>query len=141
MAPVHYSRPTRVLHIAFATDIEYRALLAIEEILKCKAEPCLADATALYTLLAQMEEQGRGTDQAFEGVRGPEEMTRITSSYAAKLGADDVRVVRCAEYFWVRIESRKDSANLLFTQANGEVFAQSSRGNRRPSRLGLLESA
>jgi hypothetical protein len=141
MAPVHYSRPTGVLHIAFAADIEYRALLAIEEILECKAEPCLADATALYTLLARMEEHGRGTDQAFEGVRGPEEMTRITSSYAAKLGADDMRLVGCAEYFWVRIEGRKDSANLLFTQTNTEVFAQSFPANRRPSRPILLESA
>ena len=141
MAPVHYSRPTRVLHIAFAADIEYRALLAIEEILQCKAEPCLADATALHAFLGRMEEERRGTDPTFEGVGGPEEMTRITSGYTAKLGADEVRVVGCGEYFWVRIEGRKNSANLLFTQANSELFAQSLHGNRRVSRLCLLESA
>jgi len=143
MAPVHYSRPARALHMAFAVDIEYRALLAIEEVLDCKAAPCLADATPLNALLARMEEQGRGTDHAFEGVGGPEEMTRITSSYAAKLDVDDVRVVTCGEYFWVRIEGKKDSANLLFTQANSERFVQSLHGSRGPSspRLGLLESA
>lgn len=121
MAPVYYSRPTRVLHIAFAADIEYRALLAIEEILICKAEPCMADATSLNSMLAQIEEQGRGTDQLFENVRGAEEMTRIASGYAAKLGADDLRIAGCGEYIWVRMEGRKDSANLLFTQRTSEA--------------------
>lgn len=126
MAPVYYSCSTRVLHIAFAADIEYRALLAIEEILECKAEPCMADATSLNSMLAQIEEQGRGTDQLFEHVRGADEMTRIASGYAAKLGADDVRAAGCGEYIWVRMQGRKDSANLLFTQKTSEV-AQSFR--------------
>jgi len=121
MAPVYFSRNTRVVHIAFAADIEYRALLAIEEILECKAEPCMADATSLTSMLAQIEEQGRGTDQLFQNVRGAEEMTRIASGYAAKLGADDVRVAGCGEYIWVRMQGRKDASNLLFTQRTSEL--------------------
>ena len=121
MAPVYYSRPARVLHLAFAADIEYRALLAIEEILQCKAEPCMADATSLNSMLAQIEERGRGTDQLLENVRGPEEMTRITSGYAAKLGAADVRVAGCGEYIWVRMQGRKDASNLLFTERTSEA--------------------
>jgi hypothetical protein len=48
-------------------------------------------------------------------------MTRIASGYAAKLGADDLRIAGCGEYIWVRMEGRKDSANLLFTQRTSEA--------------------
>lgn len=123
MAPIHYGRSARILHIAFATDVEYRALLAIEQMLDCKAEPCLANGSALRALLARVEEHRRGTNVVFEDVRGPDEMTRITSGYAAKLGAEDIRLVACGEYVWVRIVNRKISSNLLFRPVLTEVTA------------------
>lgn len=117
MAPVHFNASTRVLHVAFGGDIEYRALLSIEQTLDCKAEPCLAAATAIRSWLQSSEEQGRGGDQIFENVRGPEEITRIASSYATKFCADEARLSPCGEYIWMRIQGGKDAANLIFRQA------------------------
>jgi type IV pilus assembly protein PilB len=117
MAPVHSNASTRVLHVAFGGDIEYRALLTIEQILDCKAEACLADASAIQSWLEASEEQGRGADQVFEDVRGPEEITRIASSYATKFCADEARISACGEYIWMRIQGGRDAANLVFRQA------------------------
>jgi hypothetical protein len=106
-----------ILHVAFDGDIEYRALLAIEQMLDCKAEPCVADASAVQGWLKSRELQGRGADQGFENICQHDEITRITSSYATKCRADDARVTRCGEYIWVRVEGGFDTANLLFRRA------------------------
>jgi hypothetical protein len=44
-------------------------------------------------------------------------MTRITASYAAMLKAHDVRLTRCAEFIWARVDAGEASANLLFPAA------------------------
>jgi len=114
MAAVSYIAATRVMHVAFAEGIDYGVLLAIEQALECRAEPCVTGQNALASLLAQLEQKPRRSDQVFPQARTPDEMTRITSSYAAMLSATDVRLTRCAEFIWVRVEAAKDSANLLF---------------------------
>ena len=118
MSPVHFNASARKLHLAFAADIEYRALLAIEQMLDCEAEPCLADASAVQNWLESNEEQAGGADPVFENVRSPEEISRILVSYATKLCADDARVTACGEYIWARIQSGDDATNLLFRRAN-----------------------
>jgi hypothetical protein len=121
MVPAHYVTSTRILHVAFASGIEYGALLAIEQMLECKTAPCITGSAALEAVLARIEEEQR-PDQVFEGARDPEEMTRISSSYAAKLGAVDVRLVLCGEYIWVRMEGKNASTNLLFSKSAAETL-------------------
>lgn len=48
-------------------------------------------------------------------------MIRIISSYAAKLTAQAVRLVGCAEYVWVKIEGTKEAVNLIFEQPSAEA--------------------
>jgi hypothetical protein len=55
MVLVHFNSFTRTLHVGFAAEIEYRALLAIEQMRDCKAEPCVVDATAVQRWLASSE--------------------------------------------------------------------------------------
>lgn len=131
MAPVFYNASTRVLHMAFSGEVDYRVLLAIEHILECRAEPCIANATAVHELLSGMEEEGLGADQIFGHVGKGDEMTRIISSYASTPGAERVRLAACGEYMWVRIEG-KNSVNLLFGQQKKEIFSTSMR---RPLKL------
>jgi len=89
----------------------------LEQMLSCKTEACLTTSTALEVVLGLEQE----ADKVFDGPRLPEEMTRITSSYALKLGAQEVRMVVCGEYIWVRIENRSDAANLLFSRNTTEM--------------------
>ncbi len=118
MVPVHFNKSTRVLHVAFAADIEYRALLAIEQMLDCKAEPCLADGSAVESWLQSSQEQACGTDPVFESVRGPDETARILVSYATKFCADDARITTCGEYIWARIQGGDDAADLFFRRSS-----------------------
>jgi Type II secretion system (T2SS), protein E, N-terminal domain len=123
MVPVHFVPATRTLHMAFARNIEYRAILAIEQILECTAEPCLATSSAVRSILKQMEESHRGSDVELENATDTEQMCRITSSYSANLGAGEVRMARCGDYIWVRVRGKKDSANLIFSQTHSRSSA------------------
>lgn len=116
MVPVYFSPSTRVLHIAFAGDIEYRILLAIEQMLECKAEACVADANAVQSWLESGQNIPRGSDQLFERVRSLDEIARITVSYAARFCASDARMARCGEYIWIRLQ-HEHATNLLFRQS------------------------
>ncbi len=118
MLPVHFAREARLLHIAFSGEIDYPALLAIEQMLECKTAPCLAPSTELAGVLARMEEEevDPRPEKVFDGLRSPEEMARITSSYAARLGPGQVRTIVCGEYVWIRMEGRAAPTDLLFAR-------------------------
>ena len=120
MVPVHFVRAARILHVAFSGDIEYPVLLAIEQMLECKTTPCLATSAAITTVLARMDEEEPRPEKVFDGLRRPDEVARITASYAARLGAKQVRAVVCGEYFWIRIEHETDVTNLLFARKTAE---------------------
>ncbi len=96
--------------------VAYRVLLAIEEMLGCKTAACLTNSGTLEAALVCIEQETKISGKLFEGRRGSEEMTRLTSSYALKLKAQDVRVVACAEFMWIRIAGPGDTANLLFSR-------------------------
>jgi hypothetical protein len=114
MLPVHFSEISRTLHLAFAGPVEYPALVAVEQMLDCKTEACLTTASALQSGLEHMEINPASSEKEFVGARGPEEMTRIVSSYTARLSADRVRAVTCGELAWVRLEGGESFMNLLF---------------------------
>ncbi len=121
MLPVHFSAATRVLHIAFAGDIEYPALVAIEQMLECKTETCLTTSAGLKAAFDRMEQKLASLEKEFAGMREPEEMARITSSYAGRLGANNIRIAACGDLVWVRIEGSKEVMNLMFNTTNART--------------------
>ena len=118
MMPVHFSKATRALHIAFADDIEYPVLVATEQMLDCKTHSCLITSAVLRTAFERMEQQSMPLEKEFTETRASVEMTRIISSYAAKLPADDVKIVACGDLAWIRVEGRRGPMNLLFHLPN-----------------------
>lgn len=53
MLPVDFVDPTRTFHIAFAEGIDYSTLYAIEQMLDCRTEPCLATPSLLRRYFEQ----------------------------------------------------------------------------------------
>lgn len=126
MAPVHYVEAMRLMHVAFADGIEYSALLAIEQGLECRAQPCIVSSAALDSLLLQLDEARRRADQVFPGAK-TDEMTRTCASYAGILPAEDVRLVRCAGFIWARLQAGANSVNLLFSMNQPNAHALAAR--------------
>ncbi len=122
MLPVQYVAATRMLYVAFSEGLDYTALYAIEQMLDCRTEACLIRQSALDTIFERITHERRPGELLFEGGRDPEEMARMTCSYALKLGAEHTRIVACGKYVWVRLQSADNITNLLFSRP-GLIFS------------------
>ena len=129
MAPVHYVEAMRLMHVAFAESLEYSALLAIEQALECRAQPCIVSSVALDSLLSCLDEAPRRPDQVFPAVAA-DEMARTCASYAGVLRAEDVRLVRCAGFIWARLQAGTNAVNLLFQMNQPNTLALATRERR-----------
>jgi hypothetical protein len=114
MLPVQFVAATRIFYVAFCDGIDYTALYAIEQMLDCRTEACLITRSSMDRELDRMGHEARAGDILFESWRDPAAMAHITCGYALKLGAEQVRIVACGEYIWVRLEAKRESVTLLF---------------------------
>jgi hypothetical protein len=114
MMPVRFIRSTRLLYMAVCEELEHAALAAIEQVIHCRVVPCLVSDRAMDRWLADESPRKAPRVLVFEKTSGATEMARITSSYAGRLGADEVQIVRCGRYAWVRLNVAHKNSDLLF---------------------------
>jgi len=114
MFPVRYVAATRVLYVAFSVGLDYTALYAVEQMLRCRTEPCVMQQSVLDALLANLARAPRCPDLLFENLESHAEIARITCAYVLKLGAEQVRIAACGNFIWARLATGGDVANLLF---------------------------
>jgi hypothetical protein len=112
--PVQFVPATRMFYVAFCDGIDYTALYAIEQMLDCRTQACLIGHSSMDRELERMGRQNRTGDLLFESWHDPAAMAHITCGYALKLSAEEVRVVACGEYIWVRIAAKREVSTLLF---------------------------
>ena len=61
-----------------------------------------------------MRQMSRQEDVEFL-TRDLTEMTRITSSYVARLSPNEVRLARIGAFIWLRLKARSSATNVLFS--------------------------
>jgi Type II secretion system (T2SS), protein E, N-terminal domain len=132
MLPLQFVPTTRVFYLAFSEGIDYSALYAVEQMLACHTEACLISGSAMNQALEHSGHQRGPGDLLFEGWRSAAEMARITCGYVLKLGAEEVRVVGCRGYVWVRLSTGQDVANLLFRRSPGATEPPESNFEPQP---------
>jgi hypothetical protein len=114
MMPVRFVRSTHLLYMAVCDPIEHASLAAIEQMLRCRVVPCLVGDRTMHGWLESDPPRRASRVQVFEKTSGAEEIARIMASYAGRLGAEDVRLIRCGPYVWVRLGIADRTADLLF---------------------------
>lgn len=115
MLPLRSVPETQTLFVAFSERLHYAALNSIEDMLDCRTQPCLAGSSRLELMLENMGRTRFPGEYLFPGLHDACEMARIAAGYALKLGARRARVANCGEYVWIRLETRSDPANLVFS--------------------------
>jgi len=114
MMPIRLIRSTHLLYMAVCEKLEHASLGAIEQILHCRVVPCLVSDRAMDRWLENGSLLKATRVLVFEKISGAAEMTSITSSYAGRLEADEVQIVRCGPYAWVRLDVAHTPTDLLF---------------------------
>jgi len=141
MLPFNYAASTNTLSLAFGERVDHGALYAIEKILDCRTQPCVAGRKTIARQLEFMRQMNHGGDVEFLS-RDLNEMSRITSSYVTRLSPEEVRLSRVGRFIWLRLKARSAATNLLFCLqagaatrpgANSLGASASSRGGWSPS--------
>jgi hypothetical protein len=104
MLPLNYVSSTNTLYLAFGERVDHAALCAIEKILDCRTQPCVAGRRSIARQLDAMRQLPRPSDVEFGPMNDLAEMARIASSYTARLTPEQVRLNRIGRFIWLRLE-------------------------------------
>ncbi|MFZ1131835.1 MAG: hypothetical protein WCA97_07725 [Terriglobales bacterium] len=122
MLPLSYASATNTLFVAFGERVDHAALYAIEKILGCHTQPCVAGRKVIARQLESLGQLSRPTDVEFGPMHDLAEMARIGASYTARLSPEEVRLTRIGRFIWLRLDvhpavrprSRSVTTNLVF---------------------------
>jgi hypothetical protein len=119
MVPVHHIPTSQHLYVAFIDRVNYSALYAVEKMLECHTEPCLALQSDVLQALDELRGRTRPTEVLIDNISDLWEMADSILSHVVRLGAVDVRISGFGGFIWVRILSSSGYTDLLYqTQKN-----------------------
>ncbi len=108
MLPLNYVASTNTLYLAFGERVDHAALYAIEKILDCRTQPCVAGRKSIARQLDAMRHLHRPSEVEFGPMNDLAEMARIASSYTARLSPEQVRLSRIGRFIWLRLDVNRD---------------------------------
>jgi hypothetical protein len=114
MAIVDYLPTGLSLYVAFANGIDHCTLQALEEMFRCRTEPCLVRESSLLQALEAIRNFPRPAEIVIDNTCDPLEMAHTLRSYAAAKDAEQVRIVKCEAYIWAQLEESSRPTNVLF---------------------------
>jgi CheY-like chemotaxis protein len=141
MVPFSYFSSTNTLNLAFGARVDHAALYAIERILECHTQPCVSSPRSVTRQLERLRQVPRPNDVEFLTCDF-NEMARITLSYVARIGPDEVRLSRVGRFIWLRLKREGTLTNLVFCLGPADRQAQPPRTFVSPSLVpGIRQNA
>ena len=114
MLPVHHIPTSQLLYVAFIDHVNYSALYAIERMLGCHTEPCLAAQSHVIQAWNELRSRPRTVKVLVDSISDPGEMAGTILAQVMSLGATDVRVNGFDNLIWARILSPSGYTDVLF---------------------------
>jgi hypothetical protein len=114
MMPLNFVPSTNKLYLAFGQRVDHAALYAIEKLLDCRTQACVAGRKMIADELAALRHQPRPRELEFEPTHDFADIARVGVSYMVRLGADEARLGRIAEFIWLRLRVATSFTDLLF---------------------------
>jgi len=118
--PVHLSRE-RQLYVAFADGISHELLRAIERIEGCTTNACLVGGSVWkHALLDWERERVTDSEVVFEVPQPGAAIAGTICSYVHQWRASRVRLAKCGEYMWARLDRPSATFTLLMRHSEPE---------------------
>ena len=114
MVPVHHIPTSQHLYVAFVDRINYSALYALEKMLECHTEPCLAVQSQIVQALNELRGRHHALEILVDNISDPAEMAGSILAHVMRLGAMDVRLSGFDGFIWARILSPSGYTDVLF---------------------------
>ena len=130
MLPLNHVAATNTLYLAFGERVDHGALYAIEKILACRTQPCVAGRKSVACQLDSMRQLSRPSDVEFGPMNDLAEIARIASSYTARLSPEAVRLSRIGRFIWLRLDVPAQVRSKPLPRATNVVFRLSTDSPR-----------
>jgi hypothetical protein len=112
--PVHFTRSTRVLHVAFAQVVSATFLYAAQQMLSCTAQACIAEESSIARALELARLSPDRLEYRLAHMESVAEMARAAVNYAQQLGATGARLLACENRLWLRLTRKDQSSDFIF---------------------------
>jgi len=130
MLPLNHVAATNTLYLAFGERVDHGALYAIEKILACRTQPCVAGRKSIACQLDSMRQLPHPSDVEFGPMNDLTEMARIASSYTSRLSPEALRVSRIGRFIWLRLDVRAHVRSKPCPIATNVVFRLATDASR-----------
>jgi len=130
MLPLNHVASSNTLYLAFGERVDHGALYAIEKILACRTQPCVAGRKSVACQLDSMRQLPRPSDVEFGPMNDLAEIARIASSYTARLSPEAVRLSRIGRFIWLRLDVPAHVRSKPLPHATNVVFRLSTDSPR-----------
>ena len=114
MVPVHHIPTSQHLYVAFVDRVNYSALYALEKMLACHTEPCLAVQSHLLQALNELRSRQRPREILLDNITEPDDMAGTVLAQVMRLNTVDVKVSGFDNFVWVRLFSELGYTDMLF---------------------------
>ena len=133
MVPLQLVPASNTIYIAFGQRVDHAALYAIEKLLDCRTQPCVAGRKTVAEELVRMRQQPRPREIEFGTMHDFAEIGRVSVSYMLRLGAEEARLGRVGDFIWLRLRVGASLTDLLFRAEFKKPFSvPSSRFSEKP---------
>ena len=119
MWPLHYVSATNTQYVAFGKRVDHAALYAMEKMMDCSVQPCVASGKAISKLIERLGQESRTGEVEFRSIDDPAEIVRVAIGYIARLDAEEVRMSRVGNFIWLLLKGHSTTMQLLFRLQSG----------------------
>ena len=114
MVPVHHLPTSQQLYVAFVDRINYSALYAVDKMLACHTEPCLAVQSRVVEALKELRRRPHPLEVIVATASDHGEMVRVISAQMVARNATGVRISGFDGFIWARIFGGSEFVDVLF---------------------------
>lgn len=122
--PLHYSVLAKRILVGFAYRVEHSFLAAVEQMTRCRPEPCFICPTDFKQQMERLTAAEDYQEVVVDDPGTPEKMARIVGSQAVEAGATEAGFTRCKNSLWVRLSGKRGKIDVIFQLKNAAVTVQ-----------------
>lgn len=101
---IHADPVLKTGYLAFADGVKHSVLYAVEQITGYSIRPCIARDSQMEVALETYAARARTHEIVVDGPISARDIVGMIGSYAANTEAKSIRLARCAQHVWARLE-------------------------------------
>jgi len=138
MWPLQYVSASNTQYVAFGKRVDHATLYAMEKMLDCRVQPCVASGKAIADLIEGLRQESRSGEVEFRSIEGLAEIVRIAVGYIARLNVEEVRMGRIGNFLWLRLKGRATTTNIMFRLQHEAPMTEEAAAFRREAPIDFV---